>query len=167
MKLIVRSAREDDSEFFYKVRTIPQYQKYFLSSLSSTFEEHDQWFLERLNHGLDLMFVACNSCNRIGYVRFEPVECFPAFEISFALLPGALRNACSVPMIKDALTRFAETLGPDASAFVIARILSDNISSLKAVKRVGFKELFDAENLCRSEEMCSVAHVFSYGLLLN
>ena len=70
MTLVLRPATPKDSRFFYNLRTYEPYQKYFASSASITFPEHERWFATRLDSSINLLYVASSPISDVGYVRF-------------------------------------------------------------------------------------------------
>ena len=155
MTLFLREATPNDSRFFYDLRTFEPYQKYFTSSSSIPFTNHERWFASRIDSSTSLLYVACSPSCEVGYVRFEPLLSFDGFEISFAIAPTELRKGYSAPMISQSLHLLRSNISSPDAVCVIANVFNDNMPSIATLCKCGFSKLYQNHNIILQDASAS------------
>ena len=135
--MLLRRAKESDSQIFFELRTFPKYQKYFYSQNRITFDQHIKWFRARIKSEQHIYMVAQLEEDCIGCVRFEPI-CYPnSFEIGFILHPDFLGRGLSSEMLGKAISLLDFEVG-GLKPLIFASVLQGNYASLRALDKVGF-----------------------------
>jgi len=140
MRIILRTANIGDSQFFFDLRTLPQYEEFFYAKKPISFSQHSQWFQARIESMRHFYMVAELNEQLMGYVRFEPL-CFPdVFEIGFILHPDFLGKGFASEMLVKAISLLDILIG-GRKPLIFASVLKSNHASLRVLYKVGFSQV--------------------------
>lgn len=159
MIILLRDATLCDSEFFFELRTCPQYAQFFYSNHPITFQHHSHWYQSRINSPDHIYLVAQLNSNDIGLVRFEPLSYPVIFEIGFIIHPDYIGKGLSFHMLTKAIFLLNSKIGCH-KPLVFASVLQSNLPSLNALFKVGFRMASaDESNLYRSHQALAPASI--------
>lgn len=151
MSIFLRKAKADDSQFFFDLRTLPQYQKFFYSESPILFEQHSKWFKARIASSQHIYMVAELNKSYIGLVRFEPLSFPEIFEIGFIMHPNFIGKGLACEMLTKAIAFLSIEIGV-SKPLVIASVFQSNYASLRTLQKVGFT-LANSEELALFESL--------------
>lgn len=131
----MRPAVQDDCADVYRWRNDEATRRVSFSSAEIGFDDHQKWFQKSLADPARELLIAETGGRKIGLLRFDRLNEFSR-EVGINLAPemrgqgfGA-KVLAAIPM----------------TDLLIARAKTNNIASIKAFKKAGFKELFDYQN---------------------
>ena len=137
MNICVRRANTCDCQFFFDLRTFPEYQQFFYSKQRITLEQHRKWFEARIRSTRHIYMIAELDGDTIGFVRFEPLSYPDCFEIGFALHPDFLGRGLSYHMLTNSISLLNLEVG-GIKPLVFASVLQSNSASMASLQKVGF-----------------------------
>lgn len=100
--------------------------------------EHEKWFNAKINDPDTMIYVAYCGKNDIGSIRFENKG--DAVKVSVMLNPSFVGKGFGAEIIRLAVEKFLS--GKKSNKGIIAEIKKDNIASIKAFQKAGFKESY-------------------------
>lgn len=134
LMVTLRPVTPQDSRSLWEWRNDPLTREASFNSQEIPFEQHQRWFLGRLNDTQTRIFIIVNSQRReVGYVRFNQLG--EEAEVSIALDPKE-RGKGYGPVAIKAGAELVLTIG--LARRIIARIKPSNEDSAKAFTRAGF-----------------------------
>ena len=125
-----------DINDIFEWRNHPDIRKNSFNQELLSWEEHEKWFMARLNDPDATVYMAYRRKEKIGTIRFEANE--SAIKTSVMLNPLFLGKGLGSKVIKLGVERFIMEKKPDMQ--IIAEIKKDNFTSIKAFTKAGFKE---------------------------
>jgi len=126
-----------DINDIFEWRNHPDIRKYFFNANPVSWNVHEQWFNRKLKDHNTAIYVACHIENKIGSIRFENKA--EMVNISVMLNPTYLGKGFGSKIIKLGVEKFIKDRSP--KKHLIAEIKADNIASINAFKKAGFKEV--------------------------
>jgi len=126
-----------DINDIFEWRNHPDIRRYFFNANPISWNDHEQWFDRKLKDHNTAIYVACHIGNKIGSIRFENKA--ETVNISVMLNPTYLGKGFGSKIIKLGVERFIKDRSP--KKHLIAEIKADNIASINAFKKAGFKEV--------------------------
>ena len=124
-----------DINDIFKWRNHPDIRKNFFNQEMLSWDEHEKWFMARLNDPDATVYMAYRRKEKIGTIRFEANE--SAIKTSVMLNPLFLGKGLGSKVIKLGVERFIMEKKPVMQ--IIAEIKKDNITSIKAFQKADFK----------------------------
>ena len=70
----LREAEAEDCDDFLRWRNHPEIRRYFFHSAELDYDEHKEWFVERLQGNDTKIYAAIQLGKKIGVIRFEPAD---------------------------------------------------------------------------------------------
>ncbi len=134
----LRNAKISDIDDLFKWRNDPVVRKNFFNTNPVSWDEHKKWFEVKSQDADTTIYMAHYGENKIGSIRFENKS--EAIKLSVMLNPDFLGKGLGAEVIRLAAKKFMsekETRKP-----LIAEIKKDNITSIKAFQKAGFKESY-------------------------
>ena len=125
-----------DINDIFKWRNHPDIRKNLFNQEMLSWDEHEKWFMARLNDPDATVYMAYRRKEKIGTIRFEANE--SAIKTSVMLNPLFLSKGLGSQVIKMGVKRFIMEKNPDMQ--IIAEIKKDNVASVKAFEEAGFEE---------------------------
>jgi UDP-2,4-diacetamido-2,4,6-trideoxy-beta-L-altropyranose hydrolase len=126
-----------DINAIFEWRNHPDIRRYFFNANPISWNDHEQWFNRKLKDHNTAIYVACHIENKIGSIRFENKG--EMINISVMLNPTYLGEGFGSKIIKLGVEKFIKDRSP--KKHLIAEIKADNIASINAFKKAGFKEV--------------------------
>jgi len=136
--IILRSATIEDAKTIFIWRNFPETRKFSLNSQEIDWEMHMNWFSQTLQMKDRILLIAMEGTESIGVIRYDIKE--HSAEVSIYLVPGLYGKGWGVKLL-EAGRKWLSNCFP-AIKSVTANILCENIASLKAFKKAGFKEYY-------------------------
>ena len=99
-------------------------------SVYITMEKHDAWFMDALTNSNKVLLIGCKGEEKVGLVRFDRLS-EGVSEISINVSPTFRKQGIGTIMLKKSLSW--------VKGRVIARIKEDNMISLSAFEKAGFR----------------------------
>lgn len=84
------------------------------------------------------MYVAQKGSTPAGFIRFERLAAGDVWDRSYALADGLRGLGHGVPLVAAGISALGDA---GVRAVISARVLTYNISSLRTLRRVGFREV--------------------------
>lgn len=134
--LNLKDVREEDIDDLFKWRNHPDVRKNSFNTASILWDEHKKWFKAEIEDPNTTIYIACCNEQKIGSIRFE--DRGEAIKVSVMLNPGFLGKGLGSEVIRLGTERFIKEKKPDKS--VHAEIKKDNLASIKAFQKAGYKE---------------------------
>jgi len=137
IEIYIRFADKKDIDDLYEWRNDPVTRKNSFNSDYMNKKEHRKWLYESLKNPQRQIFILVSSTNeKIGQVRFDNKE-YTEAEIDIAISPNYRGRGYGTNAIKKASDIYLNNFKVDN---IMAKIKNDNIASIIAFKRAGFKE---------------------------
>jgi len=134
--LKLRNVESCDINDLFKWRNHPDVRKNSFNTNAISYDEHKTWFRERVKDQKCVMYMAYCSERKIGLIRFEDGE--ERVKTSVMLNPDYWGKGFSSKLIRLATEKFVSENKPNKQ--IIAEIKKDNVASIKAFQKAGFKE---------------------------
>src|SRR3972149_9275423 len=136
INLTLKEVKNDDIHDLFKWRNHPSVRRNFFNAKLLSWEEHEKWFKERTQNPNTTIYIAHYRKNKIGTIRFESKE--ESIKVSVMLNPEYIGKGFGSIVIRKGTERFIKEKG--MSKPLIAEIKNNNIASIKAFSKAGFKE---------------------------
>lgn len=136
MNFKFKKANSKDRKDLFEWRNSETARKNSLNQDVISWSEHKEWFSNRVKDPNTTIYIVYLDELKIGSIRFEEKENF--FRISIVLAPEHTGKGLSADIIKAGTELFLK--GEKVKKPVIAEVKENNIASIKAFKRAGFKE---------------------------
>lgn len=117
-------------------RNHPDIRKNFFDATPVSWETHEKWFREKNNDIGSAIYMVYYRANKIGSIRFESKE--NTIKTSVMLNPDYIGKGFGAEIIRIGTDRFIKEKSPTKP--IIAEIKKENIQSIKAFQKAGFKE---------------------------
>ena len=134
--LRIREMNSEDMDDLFIWRNHPDNRKNFFNPDPVGREEHERWFNKKLRDAESIVYIAYYGGDKIGSVRFEKKEDY--ISTSVILSPNFKGMGFGSRIIQLGVMTFISEKKPTKP--IKADIKSDNIVSIKAFQRAGFKE---------------------------
>ena len=125
-----------DINDIFEWRNHPDIRKNFFNQELLSWEEHEKWFMAKLKDPDVTAYMAYYKKEKIGTIRFESNEY--VIKTSVMLNPLFLGKGFGSQVIKLGVEKYIKEKKPKKS--LIAEIKKDNITSIKAFQKAGYKE---------------------------
>ena len=136
----VTPAVDEDMRDIWEWRNHPDIRRCFFNTVPVSWEEHQQWFHQKVSDPLSRIYVARSAEGaKIGVIRFEPEG--DGAQVSVHLNPAFLGHGLGAGVIRAGTERFQTDVRPQR---VVAKIIKGNAASMKAFAKAGYQ--------CFSEE---------------
>jgi len=134
--LELRNIEPADINDLFEWRNHPDVRKNSFNTNAISYDEHKTWFREKVKDQKCVMYMAYCAGGKIGLIRFEDGE--ERIKTSVMLNPDYWGKGFGSKLIRLATEKFVRENKPDKP--IIAEIKKDNVASIKAFKKAGFKE---------------------------
>ena len=125
-----------DINDIFEWRNHPDIRKNFFNQELLSWEEHEKWFMAKLKDPDTTVYMAYYKKEKIGTIRFESKE--SVIKTSVMLNPLFLGKGLGSQVIKLGVEEYIKEKKPKKS--LVAEIKKDNITSIKAFQKAGYKE---------------------------
>lgn len=132
----LRTIEPDDIYKLFEWRNHPDIQSKSFNTNPILWVEHEKWFKAKINDPDTTIFMAYCGENSIGSIRFENKD--DAVKVSVMLNPSFIGKGFGTEIIRLAVKKFVSE--KKSNKPIIAEIKKDNIASIKAFQKAGFKE---------------------------
>ena len=124
-----------DINDMFEWRNHPDIRENFFNQELLSWEEHEKWFMAKLKDPDTTVYMAYYKKEKIGTIRFESKE--SVIKTSVMLNPLFLGKGLGSQVIKLGVEEYIKEKKPDMQ--IIAEIKKDNLASINAFKKAGFK----------------------------
>ena len=136
-----------DMDDLLKWRNHPVIRENSFSTNAISLNEHERWFKKKVKDPSSKMYIACCGDGKIGMIRFD--DHGDVIKVNVMLNPDFLNKGLGSKVIKSGVEKLIGEIKLDKP--IVAEIKNDNIASIKAFQKVGFKEshltyIFDSGN---------------------
>lgn len=146
----ISPAEKSDCKGVFNIANDPMTRQYFFSTENIPYETHVDWFLRRIaNSSLPFYVVRGISGEIKGYIRFELEENAP--HVSIALTKDVRGMSIGSRLLDRAVRKFLRS--STEYDCVRAKIKANNIPSIKAFGKAGFK----ADEIQTDEELVTLS----------
>ena len=135
--LKLRMLEPSDINDLLKWRNHPDVRKNFFNPNPLSYSEHEEWFKAKSIDPNCMIYIACRGENKIGSIRFEEEG---IVKVSVMLNPDFLGKNFGSKIIRLGVEKFIGEKRPNNP--IIAEIRKDNIASIMAFQKAGFKEYY-------------------------
>ena len=125
-----------DINDIFEWRNHPDIRKNSFNQELLSWEEHEKWFMAKLKDPDTTAYMAYYEEKKVGTIRFEGKE--SVIKTSVMLNPDFLSKGFGSKVIKLGVEKFVMEKKPDMR--IIAEIKKDNVTSIKAFGKAGYKE---------------------------
>ncbi len=138
-KITFRCAKKNDAKLLFKFINLEEIRKYSFSREKIDYNEHIDWFNKKIESKDSLIIIAENKDEDlfIGQVRYDKISKDIA-EVSIYLNPSLSGNGLGPKLLKYTYNLAFDLLNIKE---IIAHIKRNNLISIKAFKKAGFKFL--------------------------
>jgi len=134
--LVLRLADRDDRDKIFEWRNDPKVREMFFDPGPIDKETHNKWFASMLVSKESLLLIGELDKDPVGVVRFDISG--KSAEISIYLLPEKIGCGLGLPLVRNSVKYIFDQV-PDIQE-VIAKVLPENIGSVKTFIMSGFKK---------------------------
>ena len=124
-----------DINDIFEWRNHPDIRKNFFNQELLSWEEHEKWFMAKLKDPDTTIYMAHYRNEKVGAIRFEVND--SVIKTSLMLNPLFLGKGLGPRVIKLGVEEYIKEKKPDMQ--IIAEIKEDNLASINAFKKAGFK----------------------------
>lgn len=133
--LYFRFAEPEDVKDLFRWRNDEVTRQASFNTDKISFEEHKKWFEETLADPKRNLFIICDKqCNKLGQIRLDKKD--NVAEIDITINPNYRNQGIGSLSLFKVVHIYINNFG---SKQVIAKVKKDNMSSLKAFEKAGFK----------------------------
>lgn len=130
-----RAAEKDDMQNLYNWRNDPDTRKASFNTEEVVLEKHVEWFNNSLVNKNRSIFIMMNDEKEsIGQIRFDREG--NGAEIDITIAPEYRNQGYGVQALREGCKMYFNNFDVD---HIIAKVKKDNIASLKAFEKAGFK----------------------------
>ena len=119
-----------------KWRNHPVIRENSFSTNAISLNEHERWFKKKIKDPSSKIYIACCGDGKIGMIRFD--DHGDVIKVNVMLNPDFLNKGLGSKVIKLGVEKLISEIKLDKP--IVAEIKNDNIASIKAFQKVGFKE---------------------------
>ena len=134
--LLLRGLDPCDIDELYKWRNHPDARKNFFNPNLVSWDEHKRWFEIKMEDASVTIYMAYHGESKIGSIRFENKG--DAINIGVVLNPEFMGKGFGSEVIRLGTKKFISENGHGKP--LVAEIKKDNIASIRAFEKAGFKE---------------------------
>lgn len=98
--------------------------------------EHERWFKKKIKDPGSKIYIACCGDGKIGMIRFD--DHGDVIKVNVMLNPDFLNKGFGSKIIKLGIEKLTSEIKLDKH--IVAEIKNDNMASIRAFQKVGFKE---------------------------
>lgn len=132
----LRHVKDEDISDLFKWRNHPDIRRNAFNVNPISWDEHEKWFKTMRIDPNVTIYIAYYGANKIGSIRFEVRS--DVIKISVMLSPKWIGKGLGLKTIRLGTIKYISEKRPDKP--LMAEIKSDNIASIKAFQKAGFKE---------------------------
>lgn len=141
--MIIRLVKERDCDDVWKWRNHPEVRKWCVDTKEIRLEDHKKWFYEKINDKKTEFYIAEEGNNKIGQVRFDILK--NVAEININLNPEYFGMKLGHRVLLETTNIFFKRHIKIKK--VLAKIIPENLASIKAFSKAGYKFIFsESEN---------------------
>jgi len=133
--LRIRNISSSDIHDIFNWRNHPDIRKNFFNSGPVQWSEHERWFKKKCNDPDTKVYMVYNMENNVGTIRFENSD--NDIKVSVMLNHSFIGKGLGSKVIRLGLEKFISESKPGKP--IIAEIKEDNIASIKAFEKAGFR----------------------------
>ena len=133
--LSIRKVEENDKQITFEWANDPITRASSFNSEPIQFDQHSIWFDSKLKDETAHYFICKVGLKEAGLVRFDFDESKNTFIIGITIAPKYRGRKLSTPFLKEACEYFLSICNRPITAY----IKEENIASVKAFERAGFK----------------------------
>ncbi|TIH18029.1 UDP-2,4-diacetamido-2,4,6-trideoxy-beta-L-altropyranose hydrolase [Marinifilum sp. JC120] len=134
-EIIFRSAVKKDCEMILEWANDPETRKWSYNQTPIALQEHETWFAARLSEPENIYLIAENGFDEpIGQIRFQKME--NGYEVHVLVAKEFRGGGTGSRLIRNASMHLLENKGPQR---IMARAKSENIASVKAFEKAGYR----------------------------
>lgn len=134
--LKLRSVESHDVDDLFKWRNHPDVRKNSFNINTISWDDHKKWFETKRRDPNTIVYIAYWGENKIGSIRFEEKD--EVVKVNVMLNPDFIGKGFGSKLIRVGTEKFINARKPNKP--IIAEIKKDNIASIKAFQKAGFKE---------------------------
>jgi UDP-2,4-diacetamido-2,4,6-trideoxy-beta-L-altropyranose hydrolase len=135
MTLRLRLVCKRDSKFLWELRNHPEARRFQFNTEEITYEGHLRWFDNSLKDQARKMYIAVDDGERVGQIRFDKISDAEA-EVDVAVRPKDYGKGYGSQIILEGTRKY---FSEGNVLRVIAEIKAENIGSIKAFEKAGYK----------------------------
>lgn len=135
-ELKFRDVEDGDCKDLYDWRNHPIVRKNSFNMSAFSFDEHQNWFKGKRQSAGTTIYIGCCQDHKVGAIRFEDEK--DGIKVNVMLNPEYIGKGLGVRLIESGVKKFKEQNKTDKA--IIAEIKEDNVASIKAFERAGFKK---------------------------
>ncbi len=134
--LRIRDVKPVDINDIFEWRNHLEIRKNFFDAKPVSWDKHKQWFKRKIKEPNTTIYIAYCAEEKIGSIRFDCED--KVIKVSIMLNPSFLGRGLGSKLIRIGTERFLTVEKTDRP--LIAEIKKDNIASIKAFQKAGFRE---------------------------
>ena len=138
VELKLRNVEPCDINDLFKWRNHSDIRKYSFNTEPILWDEHEKWFKNKIRDSGTTIYMACHGAEKISTIRFEDKN--EVIKVSVMLNPDFIGKGLGAKIIRLGIEKFVKEKRPDKP--LIAEIKKDNIHSIKAFQKAGFRESY-------------------------
>ena len=133
----IRPVKESDIEFLFNLRNEPTVRHLSFNSDPIDFSTHKKWFQSKFTDKNTFIFICEEIDEKIGQIRYDLDLDKNSAEVSIAILDSKRNHGFGTELLKKG-SRII--LQQNKSLKLIAHIKPENLSSIRAFSKAGFKD---------------------------
>jgi RimJ/RimL family protein N-acetyltransferase len=137
LDLILRPASLSDLNTTFQWATDKSIRKYSLNSNTISFDEHTEWFINKIKDATCYYYIVEFESNPIGSIRFDRHH--SELIISYLLIPSMQGRGIGKRVLHEGVKKVDDIEGV---LTVKGFVLADNIPSYKIFEKLGYKRMF-------------------------
>lgn len=142
--LILKQAKLEDSDLLYKWQSAPGTRKYALNPAVPSYEEHQEWYSNSLIRDGRVIYFAFNGEEQVAYIRLDFIDNKNAI-ISIVVKPELKSKGLGTEVLKQCVDIYKDIN-------IYAQIKEENIASVKAFTKAGFKKVSKEKYMVASKK---------------
>ena len=132
----IRGASTDDFEFYWHWVNDPDVRQSAFNSEPISWEDHQEWFHNKLNNSSSTLLLIESHLGPIGQVRFEKSERY--FKIDFSIARQFRGMGLGEQLLSEGIKLFLEN---NQGSKLVSEVKEENQASKKIFKNIGFREM--------------------------
>ena len=132
----IRSATPTDCEFYWHWANDQDVRQSAFNSEPISWEDHQEWFKNKLNDPSSTLFLVESHLGPIGQVRFEKSGLH--FKIDYSIARQFRGMGLGEPLLSEGIKLFLEN---NQGSTLVSEVKEENQASKKIFKNVGFREM--------------------------
>jgi methionyl-tRNA formyltransferase len=137
-RISLRDVEAYDINDLFDWRNHSDVRKNSFNSDLISWDEHEKWFKAKIKDSHTSIYIACSGKDKVGSIRFEDKG--DVIKGSIMLNPDFLGKGLGSEVIRLGTERFIKEKNPEKPVY--AEIKIDNIASIKAFQKAGYKEQY-------------------------